>query len=92
MGILLENMRREGFELSVSPPQVICVTNASSISYTHSYAKVVFKEENGMKMEPIEEVVIEVDDEFVGSVVNKLTARKGMVCGTRYYMLVSGIT
>ncbi|EKX48415.1 hypothetical protein GUITHDRAFT_68817 [Guillardia theta CCMP2712] len=62
LGILLENMRREGFELSVSPPQV------------------VFKEENGVKLEPIEEVVIEVDDEFVGSVVNKLTARKGVVC------------
>eukprot|EP00960_Hanusia_phi_P011664 340568-Hanusia_phi.AAC.2 len=62
LGILLENMRREGFELSVSPPQV------------------VFKEVNGVNFEPIEEVVIEVDDEFVGNVVNKLTARKGVVC------------
>ena len=60
MGVLIENMRREGFELSVSRPQVI------------------FSEENGVRMEPIEEVTIDVDDEYTGAVVEKLTGpRKG---------------
>jgi GTP-binding protein len=60
LGVLIENMRREGFELSVSRPRVI------------------FKEdENGSKLEPIEEVVIDVDDEFSGSVVEKIATRKG---------------
>ena len=60
MGVLIENMRREGFELSISRPQVL------------------FKEEDGQRMEPIEEVVIDVDDEYTGAVVEKLTGpRKG---------------
>ena len=60
MGVLIENMRREGFELSISRPQVI------------------FKEEGGVKYEPIEEVTIDVDDEYTGVVVEKLTGpRKG---------------
>jgi GTP-binding protein len=60
MGVLIENMRREGFELSISRPQVI------------------LREENGVKMEPVEEVTIDVDDEYTGVVVEKLTgARKG---------------
>ncbi|MCP1167735.1 translational GTPase TypA [Limimaricola litoreus] len=60
MGVLIENMRREGFELSISRPQVI------------------FKEEDGVRMEPVEEVTIDVDDEYTGAVVEKLTgARKG---------------
>ncbi len=60
MGVLIENMRREGFELSISRPRVI------------------MKEENGVKMEPIEEVIIDVDDEFSGAVIEKLTGeRKG---------------
>ncbi|MCV6597180.1 MAG: translational GTPase TypA [Mangrovicoccus sp.] len=60
MGVLIENMRREGFELSISRPQVL------------------FREENGEKLEPIEEVTIDVDDEFSGAVIEKLTgARKG---------------
>ncbi len=60
MGVLIENMRREGFELSISRPQVI------------------FREENGQRMEPVEEVTIDVDDEYTGSVVEKLTGpRKG---------------
>jgi GTP-binding protein len=60
MGVLIENMRREGFELSISRPQVI------------------FKEENGVRMEPVEEVTIDVDDEYTGAVVEKLTGpRKG---------------
>ncbi len=60
MGVLIENMRREGFELSISRPQVI------------------FREENGQRMEPVEEVTIDVDDEYTGTVVEKLTGpRKG---------------
>ena len=60
MGVLIENMRREGFELSISRPQVI------------------FKDEDGVRMEPVEEVTIDVDDEYTGVVVEKLTGpRKG---------------
>ncbi len=60
MGVLIENMRREGFELSISRPQVL------------------FREENGQKLEPIEEVTIDVDDDYTGVVVEKLTGpRKG---------------
>jgi len=60
MGVLIENMRREGFELSISRPQVI------------------FKEIDGVRHEPIEEATIDVDDEYTGSVVEKLTGpRKG---------------
>ncbi|KIC48754.1 translational GTPase TypA [Tateyamaria sp. ANG-S1] len=60
MGVLIENMRREGFELSISRPQVL------------------FQEENGQRMEPIEEATIDVDDEYSGAVIEKLTgARKG---------------
>ncbi|CTQ31306.1 translational GTPase TypA [Jannaschia rubra] len=60
MGVLIENMRREGFELSVSRPQV------------------VFREEDGQRLEPVEEVTIDVDDEYSGVVIEKLTGiRKG---------------
>jgi GTP-binding protein len=60
MGVLIENMRREGFELSISRPRVI------------------LREEDGVKLEPIEEVIIDVDDEFTGAVIDKLTGeRKG---------------
>ncbi|MCL4675525.1 MAG: GTP-binding protein, partial [Pararhodobacter sp.] len=60
MGVLIENMRREGFELSISRPQVI------------------FREIDGVRMEPIEEATIDVDDEFTGAVIEKLTGpRKG---------------
>lgn len=60
LGVLIENMRREGFELSVSRPRVL------------------FKKgENGEILEPIEEVVVDVDDNFSGSVVEKLSIRKG---------------
>ncbi len=60
MGVLIENMRREGFELSISRPRVI------------------FKEEDGQRLEPIEEVIIDVDDEYSGAVIDKLTGeRKG---------------
>ena len=60
MGVLIENMRREGFELSISRPRVL------------------FQEVNGVKCEPIEEVTIDVDDEYAGAVIEKLTGpRKG---------------
>ena len=59
MGVLIENMRREGFELSISRPQVL------------------FREENGVRLEPIEEVTIDVDDEYSGAVIEKLAGRKG---------------
>ncbi|MBY6047074.1 translational GTPase TypA [Vannielia litorea] len=60
MGVLIENMRREGFELSISRPQVL------------------LREEDGQRLEPIEEVTIDVDDEHSGAVIEKLTgARKG---------------
>jgi GTP-binding protein len=60
MGVLIENMRREGFELSISRPQVL------------------MREENGKRLEPIEEVTIDVDDDYSGAVIEKITgARKG---------------
>ncbi len=60
MGVLIENMRREGFELSISRPRVL------------------MREENGQQMEPIEEVTIDVDDEFSGTVIEKITGpRRG---------------
>ncbi|MEL6723886.1 MAG: translational GTPase TypA [Pseudomonadota bacterium] len=59
LAVLIETMRREGYELGVSRPQV------------------VYKEgEAGERLEPIEEVVIDVDDEFSGAVVQKLSERK----------------
>ena len=59
MGVLIENMRREGFELSISRPRVI------------------YKDVEGVKNEPLEEVTIDVDEEFSGAVIEKLSARKG---------------
>ncbi|MCM1042740.1 MAG: translational GTPase TypA [Corallococcus sp.] len=58
LSILIENMRREGYEFQVSRP------------------KVIFKEINGEKCEPMEYLVVEVPDLYVGSVMNKLGARK----------------
>ncbi|WP_371223950.1 translational GTPase TypA [Roseovarius sp. 2305UL8-3] len=61
MGVLIENMRREGFELSISRPQVLLRDG-----------------ENGERLEPIEEVTIDVDDDYSGAVIEKITgARKG---------------
>ncbi|MCA1907386.1 MAG: translational GTPase TypA [Magnetospirillum sp.] len=65
LGVLIETMRREGFELSVSRPRVL------------------FKTENGKRMEPIEEVFVDVDDEFSGAVVEKMTLRKAELTGMR---------
>jgi GTP-binding protein len=60
MGVLIENMRREGFELSISRPRVL------------------FQEKDGKRFEPIEEVTIDVDDEYTGAVIEKITGpRKG---------------
>ena len=59
LAILIENMRREGFELSVSRPRVVLT-----------------KDENGQTLEPVEEVVIDVDEEFSGVVVQKMSERK----------------
>ena len=59
LAVLIETMRREGFELGISRPRV------------------VMKEgENGEKLEPIEEVVIDVDEEHAGVVVQKMSERK----------------
>jgi GTP-binding protein len=61
LAILIENMRREGFELTVSRPKVVLRTD----------------EATGQKLEPIEEVIIDVDDGHTGVVVKKLSERKG---------------
>jgi GTP-binding protein len=67
MGVLIENMRREGFELSISRPQVL------------------FREDdNGVRLEPIEEVTIDVDDDYTGAVIEKVTGpRKGEMVDMR---------
>ena len=59
LSVLIETMRREGFELQVSKPSVI------------------FKEENGKKMEPMEYLTIDVPEEFMGPVMEKMGPRKG---------------
>lgn len=60
LGVLIETMRREGFELSISRPRVLFQND-----------------ENGRRLEPIEEVVIDVDEEYSGGVVEKMSLRKG---------------
>ena len=59
LGVLIETMRREGFELSISRPRVL-----------------MKRDENGQLIEPIEEVVVDVDEEFSGTVVEKLGRRR----------------
>jgi GTP-binding protein len=61
LAVLIENMRREGFELAVSQPEVI------------------FKEVDGVKHEPYEEVSVLVPEEFSGSVIEKLGKRRGVM-------------
>ena len=61
LSILLENMRREGYELSVSKPEVI------------------FKEVNGKREEPYEKVIVNVPNEYSGTVINSLNERKGIM-------------
>jgi GTP-binding protein len=66
LGVLIETMRREGFELSISRPRVLFTTD-----------------EDGNRLEPIEEVVVDVDEEFSGSVVEKLSLRKAEMTDMR---------
>ena len=65
LGVLIETMRREGFELGISRPRVL------------------FGEENGQRTEPYETVMIDVDDEFAGTVVEKMATRKGEMTDMR---------
>ena len=60
LGVLIESMRREGFEVSISRPRVVFQTD----------------EETGERLEPMEDIQIDVDDEFSGIVIEKLSARK----------------
>ncbi|MEK9672052.1 MAG: translational GTPase TypA [Rhodospirillaceae bacterium] len=61
LGVLIETMRREGYELSISRPRVLCRTD----------------ETTGQQLEPIEEAVIDVDEEYSGVVVESMSLRKG---------------
>ena len=65
LGVLIETMRREGFELGISRPRVL------------------FREEDGQKTEPYETVVIDVDDEFSGTVIDKMNMRKAEMTDMR---------
>ena len=60
LGVLIETMRREGFELSISRPRVLFQTDPKS----------------GQRQEPIEEIIIDVDEEFAGVVIDKMSQRK----------------
>jgi GTP-binding protein len=64
LGILIEKMRREGYEMALTPPQV------------------VFKEEKGVKLEPIEEVSVEIDLDHVNILIDTVQNRKGIVLST----------
>ena len=64
LSVLIENMRREGYEFAVSKAQVI-----------------YHEDENGRKTEPMEECVVDVPEEYAGSVIEKLSARKGELQG-----------
>lgn len=66
LGVLIETMRREGFELSVSRPKVLFQTD-----------------DKGQRLEPIEDVFVDVDEEFSGVVVEKMTLRKAELTGMR---------
>jgi len=66
LGVLVETMRREGFELSISRPRVLYQTDAA-----------------GQRLEPIEEVTIDVDDPFTGVVIEKVSGRKGELTDMR---------
>ncbi|ADP71182.1 GTP-binding protein TypA [Rhodomicrobium vannielii ATCC 17100] len=67
LGILIETMRREGFELTVSRPRVVFSTDP----------------ETGQRLEPVEEVIIDVDEEHSGAVVSKLSERRGELIDMR---------
>jgi GTP-binding protein len=61
LGVLIEQMRREGYEMAISRPRVLLKTDR----------------ETGQRLEPVEEVQIDVDEEFSGIVVDKMSRRKG---------------
>ncbi|MGE0631702.1 MAG: translational GTPase TypA [Pseudobdellovibrionaceae bacterium] len=61
LGVLIEQMRREGYELTVSKPQVI------------------MKDEGGKRLEPMETAVIDIEDQYVGAVTEKMGLRKGVM-------------
>jgi len=61
LAVLIEQMRREGFEMSISRPRVLMKSDP----------------ETGQRQEPIDEVVVDVDDEFTGTVIEAITQRKG---------------
>jgi GTP-binding protein len=66
LGILIETMRREGFELSISRPRVL------------------FKnDEKGQRLEPVEDVIIDVDEQYSGTVVNQMAERKAELTDMR---------
>ena len=62
ISVLIENMRREGYELAVSKPEVI-----------------LHRDENGQKVEPVEEVICIAPAEYQGTIINKLNLRKGVM-------------
>lgn len=62
LSILIENMRREGYELAVSKPEVV-----------------IKKDDNGAKLEPVEEVQVSVPDTYSGTVISQLNMRKGIM-------------
>jgi GTP-binding protein len=65
LGVLIETMRREGFELTVSRPRVL------------------MRDEDGEKMEPIEDVIIDVDDDYASTVIDSLNRRKAEMVDMR---------
>ncbi|NBX65853.1 MAG: translational GTPase TypA [Proteobacteria bacterium] len=67
LGVLIEQMRREGYEMTISRPRVLFKTD----------------ELTGQKLEPVEEVQVDVDDEFSGTVINKISERKGEMTDMR---------
>jgi GTP-binding protein len=66
LGVLIESMRREGFELSISRPRVLFQTG-----------------DNGERLEPTEEVTVDVDDAYTGVVIEKISIRKGEMVDMR---------
>ena len=66
--ILLTQMRREGFEMTVSPPKVLYQ-----------------QDEAGNKLEPIEEITVDLDEEFSSKIIDSMNRRKGKVAGSQGY-------
>ncbi len=67
LGVLIETMRREGFELSIGRPRVLFRTDPAT----------------GQRLEPIEEVIVDVDEEYTGVVVEKIGQRHGEIADMR---------